>query len=177
MQYTEMTESALLVRATTGDEQAFAALIQACQGTLYAVAMTLTHNHQDAMDAMQEGILKAWHKLPGFRAQAQFSTWVTRIVIHCAIDMNRRKKPVLPLMEDGSWVSSDGDHARRMDVRRAVEGLDEKTRLCTVLYYFEDMAIDEIARVLGTRQGTVKSRLFRARTQLKDVLEDYRNEE
>lgn len=175
MQYTEKREGYLVRQATTGDEAAFGELVKGCQSTLYAVAMAITRNHQDALDAVQEGILKGWRKLPTFRAEAQFSTWMTRIVIRAALDITRRRKPNAPLTDD--IPSRDNRYDRRMDVRRAVEALDEKTRLCTVLFYFEDMPVERIAKILGIRQGTVKSRLFRARAQLKNALEEYRDDQ
>lgn len=174
MQYTEKTEICLVQKAATGDEAAFAELVRACQSTLYAVAMAVTRNHQDALDAVQEGILKGWRKLPSFRAESQFSTWMTRIVIRSALDINRRRKPSSELTDDIPGRMNHNDV--KMDVRRAVEGLEEKIRLCTVLFYFEDMPVHEIAKVLGIRQGTVKSRLFRAQAQLKELLEDYRDD-
>ena len=61
----------------------------------------------------------------------------------------------------------------RLDIRRAIDKLDARTRACVVLYYFEDMTVEQIARAVGIRQGTVKSRLFRAREKLRGILEGY----
>lgn len=174
MQYTEAKETQLVKQAAVGDEGAFAELVRACENTLYAAAMAITRNPQDALDAVQEGILKGWRKLPALREQAYFKTWMTRIVIRTAIDIRRKAKPTGAFPEDVPYSDQGSDE--RLDVRRAVNALDEKTRICTVLFYFEDMAVDDIARALGIRAGTVKSRLHRARAQLKQALEDYRDD-
>lgn len=161
----------LVERAATGDEQAFAQLVRGCQGTLYAAAMAITKNEQDAQDAVQEAILSGWRKLDTLRERAYFNTWMTRITIRTAINIARRKKPSVPLLTElpAKGVRTD----ERMDIRRAIEGLDEKTRLATVLFYFEDMSVEQISEAVGARQGTVKSRLHRARAKLREVLEGY----
>lgn len=174
MEYVEKKERVLLKTAAT-DEQAFVALVRPCQNTLYAAAMAVTRNHQDAMDAVQEGILKGWRKLSTLRNDKYFATWLTRIVIYCAIDITRKRKPE-ELMNEEIPYAEQG-HDKRLDVRRAIDSLDEKTRICTVLYYFEDQSIEQIARALGIRKGTVKSRLYRARALLKNVLEGYQYDE
>ena len=88
--------------------------------------------------------------------------------------MTRKRRPNTPLLID---LPARGDRSEeRLDIRRAIESLDEKTRLCTVLFYFEDMPIAEIARAVGIRECTVRTRLFRARERLRSVLEGYDHE-
>lgn len=157
--------------AAAGDERAFAELVRASERTLYAAARAILLNDQDAQDCVQEAILKGWRKLHTLRDGSLFQTWLTRITITTAINMTRPRRRAAPLLVD---VPARGERAaERMDVRRAVEALDRKTRVCTVLYYFEDMPVDGIARTLGVRAGTVKSRLFRARAKLRGALEGY----
>lgn len=165
----------LIERAASGDEHAFSELVRSCQSTLYAAAMAITKNPEDAEDAVQEAILKGWAKLGNLREPQYFTTWMTRIAIRTAINIRRKHKPSVPLLIELPAKGSKAEE--RMDVRRAIEELDEKTRLATVLYYFEDMPIEQIAQVVGARQGTVKSRLHRARAKLRDVLEGYEDGE
>ncbi len=162
-------------QAVLGDEQAFCQLVKACEHTLHAAALAITRSEQDALDCVQEAILKAWNKLPTLRNPEYFSTWLTRIVVTTAINARRKKKSTAPLLTE--IPAPDGELSMKLDIRRAVESLDEKTRICTVLYYFEDMTVEQIARVTRSRQGTVKSRLFRARQQLRSVLEGYDHDE
>jgi RNA polymerase sigma-70 factor (ECF subfamily) len=157
--------------AAEGDEQAFAELVRASSRTLYSAARAILRSDQDAQDCVQEAILKGWEKLPALRDRRYFTTWLTRITINTAINMTRKRRSSAPLVID--LPAKDEGHEQRLDIRRAVESLDMKTRVCTVLFYFEDMTTAEIAQAIGMREGTVRSRLFRARAKLRNVLEGY----
>lgn len=165
----------LVELAAAGDERAFAELVRASERTLYAAARAILKSDQDAQDCVQEAILKGWRKLGTLRDESLFRTWLTRITVTTAINMTRKRGRGAPLLAD---VPAKGERRNeRLDVRRAIEALDRKSRVCTVLYYFEDMSVDEIARVLGVRAGTVKSRLFRARGKLRGALEGYEHDD
>ena len=165
------TAPELVKQAAGGDGAAFSQLVRESQSCLYAAALAITRNEQDAIDAVQDAVLKGWQKLPGLREHRYFRTWLTRIAINCALNRVKRQPNHLQLLAD---VPAPGtDYARRMDVRRAIDGLDEKTRVCVMLFYLEDMPIQDVAKAVGILQGTVKSRLHRARTQLREVLKDY----
>lgn len=155
----------------TDEERAFAELLRESRGPMYSAAMAVLGNEQDALDAMQEATLRAWRKLPSLRERAYFMTWITRITIRCAVDIARKRKPQAQIPRE---LSAPREHvSERLDIRRAVDALDEKTRLCAMLFYYEDMPVDRIAGALGIRAGTVKSRLHRARAKLRAVLEVY----
>jgi RNA polymerase sigma factor (sigma-70 family) len=157
--------------AASGDEQAFADLVRTSSRTLYAAARAILRSDQDAQDCVQEAILTGWKKLPTLRDTRYFTTWLTRITINTANNMIRRRKPSLPLLIE---LPAKGERSEeRLDIRRAIESLDQATRICTVLFYFEGMSAAEIARVAGIREGTVRTRLFRARKKLRSILEGY----
>ena len=157
--------------AAPGDEKAFAELVRASSRTLYAAARAILRSDQDAQDCVQEAILKGWKSLPALKDRSFFRTWLTRITINTAINMARKRRPGAPLLAE--LPARDDRCEERLDIRRAIEALDEKTRVCTVLFYFEDMPTAEIARATGMREGTVRTRLFRAREKLRNVLEGY----
>lgn len=161
----------LAERAAAGDEQAFAELVRAASHTLYAAARAILRNDQDAEDCVQEAILAGWKKLPGLRDGAYFTTWMTRITINTAINMARKRRSGAPLLAE--LPARGGRSDERLDIRRAIESLDQKTRICTVLFYFEDMPTAQIARAAGLREATVRTRLFRARAKLRSILEGY----
>ena len=161
----------LAERAASGDEQAFAELVRASSRTLYQAARAILRSDQDAQDCVQEAILAGWKNLPRLRDGAYFTTWLTRITINTAINMARKRKHGAPLTIELPARRERIDE--RMDIRRAIESLDQKTRLCTVLFYFEDMPTAQIARATGMLEGTVRTRLFRAREKLRGVLEGY----
>ncbi len=165
----------LVERAASGDETAFAELVCASSRTLYAAAKAILRNDQDAQDCVQEAILKGWSKLSKLRDGSYFSTWLTRITINTAISMARKRKPSVSLLTELPVKGSRSEE--RMDIRRAIESLDQRTRICTVLFYFEDMSTMQIAKATGMREGTIRSRLFRAREKLRNVLEGYDHDE
>ena len=86
---------------------------------------------------MQEAILAGWKNLPRLRDGTYFTTWLTRITINTAINMTRKRRDGAPLLMELPARGEKSDE--RLDIRRAIESLDQKTRICTVLYYFEDM--------------------------------------
>jgi len=165
----------LAQKAASGDEQAFAELVRASSRTLYQAARAILRSDQDAEDCVQEAILKGWKNLPRLKDGNYFTTWLTRIAINTAINMARKRRRAAPLLLETS--AGDGRNEERLDIRRALESLDQKTRLCTVLFYFEDMPTAQIARATGMREGTVRTRLFRAREKLRSVLEGYGHDE
>jgi RNA polymerase sigma-70 factor (ECF subfamily) len=175
MQQEHTLDAPLVARASAGDEFAFTSLVRKCQDTMYSAAMAILRNEQDALDAMQDASLKAWRKLPSLKERAYFQTWITRITIRCAMDIARKRKPEALFLTD---VPAPREHAsERVDIQRAMDSLDEKTRLCAVLYYQEDMSVEHVARAVGARVGTVKSRLHRARAKLRQTLEGYAYDE
>lgn len=126
----------------------------------------------------------AFKQMPGFRGEASVKTWLTRIAMRQAARHHRseyrRKTPVLHLPEPGAreadpaGAEGGGETVgREMDVRRAVEMLSPEHREVVVLREFEGMSYGEMADALGVPQGTVESRLFRARKELKELLRDY----
>ena len=161
----------LTERAASGDEQAFAELVRACSRTLYAAARAILRSDQDAQDCVQEAVLAGWKNLSKLRNGSYFTTWLTRITINTAINMARKRRLGAALLVELPARNERCDE--RLDIQRAIESLDQKTRLCTVLFYFEDMTTAQIARATSMREGTVRIRLFRAREKLRGVLEGY----
>lgn len=166
-------EDAAATRLSAGaaalDEAAvFAERVRACRNRLFTVAHAMLRSEQDAMDAVQEAVTRGWAKRRALREEGYFSTWITRILINVCKDMLRRRRPTVELYDmPGPMPHSD----EIMDIRRAMAALDDKTRLCASLFYYEDMTIQTIALTLRVSEGTVKSRLHRARAQLRKALE------
>ena len=153
------------------DRAEFTERVLRSQRVMYLAALAITKNEQDALDAVQEAILIAWRKLPSLRDSAKFGSWIARIAIRRAQTMTRCRKPSAELPDE--LPATTVGFETRMDVRKAVDSLDERTRLCTMLYYLEDLPISRVAQIAGISEGTVKSRLHRARTKLRLALEGY----
>ncbi len=178
-------EQELIVRVKQGDIQAFEPLIEAYEKQIYHLCLRMTGNPEDARDLTQESFLKAWQKLGQYHVESAFSTWLYRLSSNLCIDFLRQQKrrTVFSLtteedtgeeLEVASVDPSPEEIVLQMDDRRAVadamKELDEDHRLILTLRVVDDMPYEQIAQVLGVKEGTVKSRLARARTKLRRIL-------
>ncbi len=176
-------EGELVRRARAGDTQAFGALVQAYQTFAYNLALRATGNPVDAQDLAQEAFIRAWRSLDGFRGQSSFGTWLYRIVINaCYNRAPRLRRELSELDLDGGEALSLSDRSldpqlaleaaelRRM-LQEEVERLPKSYRLLVLLRYQQGLSYEEIASVLETPLGTVKTGLFRAHARLRAVLQ------
>lgn len=150
--------------AIRGDEQAFCRLALDCERTLYRVSRTVLRSDEDCADAVQEALLKAWRNVGTLRRPEYFRTWLVRITLNECYSLCRRYRATAPLEETDCATQGDADGA--LDLRVAIFALPERLRVAVVLVYVEGFTISEAARALGVPQGTIKSRLARARAKL-----------
>lgn len=156
------------------EKEQFTNRITEIEADMFHLAFSILRREQDCMDAVQEAVVKAYAGRDTLRKQAYFKTWVMRILLNECYAQLRRRKRLLPTEERMLAVSVDfGDFVREeyLDLYRAIDALREKDRICVLLYYIEDYSVKEIGQILGMPEGTVKSRLRRARLQLRDLLE------
>lgn len=147
----------------------FTAAVKQIERLLFAVSFAVLGNADACADAVQTALLKAWEKRSSLRDGAQFKAWMVRIVQNESRNYLRRK-PNLPLEED---VPDTAENQARLDVKQAVVHLPAKARTIVMLYYFERCSVREIGALLNLPEGTVHSRLSRAREQLRKELPDY----
>jgi RNA polymerase sigma-70 factor (ECF subfamily) len=179
-------EQRLIQRAQKGDQEAFAALVREHQRYVYNLALRVLKNEEEALDLAQETFVRAWTALPNFRGQSRFRTWLYRIATNLCY--NRLPGLRRSLNELGDDVIVDLPETRvtfdnpaadvelrelRTYLHRAIDRLDENYRLLISLRYQDEFSYDEIATLLHLPLGTVKTGLFRAREQLRRVLESY----
>ncbi|MCZ4102230.1 RNA polymerase sigma factor [Streptomyces sp. H39-C1] len=173
----------LVVRASEGDDDAFAVLVRRHSGPLLALAHHMLANQADAEDAVQDAFLSAWRRLPEFRRDASFSTWMYRIVTNRCLNTLRRRPPALPLdtvpelaaRNPGSspprLAESDAATAA---LAQALRGLSPEQRACWILRELHGLHYEDIAQVTGASEQTVRGRLFRARHALKEAMRPWR---
>ena len=167
----------LVARALAGDAPAFAALVRRYQERVFRFVLRLCGTRDEALDLTQETFMKAHQALPGWRPEAQFRTWLFSIARNATLDVLRRRQRIafVPLAED----APDGagalpvpgappdercaDRQRLALLDRALRELPAEQREILWLRELEDMSYGEIAATLGIAEGTVKSRLARAR--------------
>ena len=182
------TEAELVQQARQGDETAFAALVEQNQSRIYNLALRMTNNPDDAAELSQEAFLNAWRGLSKFQGGSSFATWLYRLTSNACIDFLRREKRRSGLSMTVSLDDEDEERqvelpdlryapeveVQRRELREAVhKGLDtlsEEHRKVLVLRELDGLSYAEIAALLGLEEGTVKSRIARARLALRKYL-------
>lgn len=147
----------------------FAAAVKSMERLFFAASYSILGNSDACADAVQNALTKAWENRVNLRNPAQFKSWVVQIVQNESRNY-LRKRPNLPLDENIPATEADANH---IDVKRAVNALPESARLVVMLYYFERYSVKDICALLNLPEGTVHSRLSRAREQLRKELPDY----
>ncbi len=185
-----MTGEQDLVRAAQGgDRDAFGVLVEKHQGMVYSLALRMVGNPEDAADLAQTAFLNAWRGLASFDGRSAFSTWLYRLTSNACTDFLRREKRRSQLsttLEDGD----DEEEDRQLDlpderwspekaleqselreaIRQGLASLSDSHREVLLLRELEGMSYTEIAQALELEEGTVKSRIARARMALRDFL-------
>lgn len=179
----ELDERKLIDKASGGDASAFNRLMEMHEKRMYAVALRMCGNREDAQDCLQEAMLRVYRAIGGFKGQSSFSTWVYRITMNTCLDELRRKKnrqnTSLDNLLDQGWSPSDGENvpekqALQSETRRCLHGaiqeLPEDMRSAIVLRDIHGLSYDEIASALNINVGTIKSRISRGREKLREKL-------
>jgi RNA polymerase sigma-70 factor (ECF subfamily) len=183
----------LIARAQEGDEYSFNQLISKHEQRAFNYAFRMTRNAEEASDVVAESFVRVFNALNHFKGQSAFTTWLYRIMTNCYLDMKKRDKSRLLVSLDSTYTTREGemqrqveDHAPTPDIRvesserersvqDAVALLPEYQRAMIVMYHAENMSYEDISAALDLPLGTVKSRLNRARLNLRELL--IRNEE
>lgn len=187
--YSDASQAELVRRACDGDKEAFYSLVRPCERAVYAAAMSIMNNSADAEEVAQEAVLKALAHLAGFRSEAKFSTWLVQITINEARSRLRKDRRHLYESIDEPRTDEEGDYSPkdfadwreipsealkrdelRNALKRALATLPLKYREVFILRDIQNLSIEETAEILGISEGNVKTRLLRARLQMRDAL-------
>ena len=169
----------IIARARRGDADAFEQLVAAYRNQVFRLALRMCGNEADADEVAQEAFLSAWKGLPNFRGESRFSTWLYQLTTHAAIDLLRREKRQAAAEDiDEITAADDGPSPQQQvertetqrEIRSALMQLPEEYRQVLLLRFMQELSYEEIGRALKLPVGTVKSRLNRAKAQLKDIL-------
>jgi RNA polymerase sigma-70 factor (ECF subfamily) len=181
-------DAALIRRCQRGDAQAMNELIQAYQKHVFNVAFRLSNNYDDAQDIAQEAFIRVFNSIGNFRGDANFTTWLYRIVTNVFLDERKKQRVRDHGSLDEYMELEDSSVARQIEdpspgpeaaveqrerhevVGQAVLQLPENQRVMIALYHFQGLSYEEIAAIMQLPIGTVKSRLNRARLALKEKL-------
>ncbi|GAB2045782.1 sigma-70 family RNA polymerase sigma factor [Agathobaculum sp. TL06] len=149
----------------------FAAAVTAHRHAMYRAARALLDSDADAEDAVSEATLRAWQAFGRLREERALKGWLIKITVNCAYE-HRRKGARVTYTDDLEPLAGGAEDRHDLGLWDAVCRLPEDHRIATVLFYYEDMTTAEIAKTLGVREGTVRSRLSRARSRLRTLLEE-----
>ena len=143
------------------------------QEKLYRVAFSYSRNEEEALDLIQEAITKALKNIDKLKEKEYIKTWFYRILINECLQYIKKNKRIITceLQEIESKEWNDNISVEGIDVYKCVQSLNEKLKTVIILRFFEDMKIDEIAKITKTNENTVKSRLYKGLKELKKLIE------
>ncbi len=180
-----MSDDAQLIDETlAGHSAAFGQLVEKYQDRLYNTVVHVAGNAEDAQDVVQDAFVQAFLKLDTFQGSSAFYTWLYRIALNVAASHRRRKRPTLSVEHvretsglepidhaDGPTETVERDECRQQ-VRQAIDRLGDEHRAVLVLREIDGCCYETIAEILEVPIGTVRSRLHRARLQLREELKE-----
>ena len=152
-----------------GAREEFAASVTAHSHSMFRAARAVLDSDADAEDAVSEAVLRAWQAWDRLRDHQAVRAWLLKITVNCAYEQRRKNGRVI-CTDDLETLAGAAEEPAESGLWEAVLRLPEDQRGAVVLYYYEAFSIAEIAKVLGVPQGTIKSRLGRARRRLKELL-------
>ncbi|MGL4555194.1 MAG: RNA polymerase sigma factor [Gemmataceae bacterium] len=182
-----MDDQQLIAECLQGRTAAFGELVRRYQDRLYNTVYRMVHSTEDTQDVVQESFLHAYQALESFKGDAQFFTWLCRIAMNAAISLRRKRRAVVRIEAgaDGEAVLDPPDESEAADpghginraeqgrrIHRALGRLSAEHRSVLVMKDMEGLKYDQMAEVLGVPIGTVRSRLHRARLELRAILEE-----
>lgn len=172
----EPDDNELVQGCLDGDERAFEILLLRYQGPVFNAVLRMVRQRDEATDLTQTAFLKAYEQLKSFDPSHKFFSWLYRIAVNEAINFLKRRSRLEPL--EGEWAAGGRSPEETMlgadlsrHVQEALMRVSYDYRAVLVLRHFEGCSYEEIASIVGVPEKTVKSRLFSARQQLKELLE------
>jgi RNA polymerase sigma-70 factor, ECF subfamily len=180
------TDRLLIADTLAGRSEAFGQLVMCYQDRLYNAIYRILDNAEDAQDVVQDSFVNAYQSLSSFKGESEFYTWLYRIAFNAAITLKRRRKTTLSIHQaiEGGVSHDPIDHSQDIGPGASLERLEEETKLYAALQRLslehrtvlvmndiDGFKYDEIAETMGIPIGTVRSRIHRARQELRALLE------
>ncbi|NRD22901.1 sigma-70 family RNA polymerase sigma factor [Winogradskyella litoriviva] len=175
----------LLIKAiNNGDTKAFAILVNRYKDLVYTLALRMLKHREEAEEVAQDSFVKIFRSLNKFKGDSKFSTWIYRVTYNTCLDrIKKNKKYISNVAIDEFTFNKLGtldnalDHLIKEEkqalIKKCINKLPEKSSVLLTLFYFEDLSLDEIAKIINMEANTVKVKLFRARKKLAVILEQY----
>ena len=186
---TGLNDTDIISKVLSGDQQAYAGLVNRYQNYVFTLALRFTKNREDAEEVSQDIFIKAYRALADFKGTSKFSTWLYTIVNNTCITFLRKKRlQTHSLDNEGVFEVADsqdsGLRANLVEQKSKVAMVNNAIRLLNpddaeiiTLFYKSEQSLEEIAQILGLETNTAKVRLHRARTRLKEKMQQHFSEE
>lgn len=178
MDLDDLTDEALLDRFQRGTQAAYEVLMRRHEDRIFGLALRMTGDRSDALEATQDTFISAFRQAASFRGDSSFGTWLYRIGINACRDLMRKRQRLPEPVADPSDRTETASTGRvedlvvdRVDLARALAELSEEYRQAVVLHDLGGVPYEEIAAVAGVPIGTIKSRISRGRRRLAEQLE------
>ncbi|MCL1078112.1 RNA polymerase sigma factor [Parashewanella spongiae] len=163
-------EHQLIALASSGDKQAFKSLYETHHKRVYALAYRLAGGHDLAHDITQECFIRLWDKLPSYRGESQFSTWLHRLCVNQTLTMIKSQKSFWNRLFSADALPEYSINDDYHELDQMILKLPERARVVFVLFAIEGYRHEEIADLLNMAVGTSKAQYYRARQLLKEML-------
>lgn len=177
------SDELLIKRAQRGDAEAFEELMAGQESRMYAIALRMMGNREDAQDCAQEAMVRIYRAMGAFKGQSSLATWIYRITMNTCLDELRRRKvrkvASLDSLLDAGWAPVDAgdtpeEHGLRSEkqaaLNAAIQSLPDDMRAAIILRDVKGYSYDEVATILDANVGTIKSRISRGRERLREIL-------
>jgi RNA polymerase sigma-70 factor (ECF subfamily) len=166
-----------------GNVNAFAFLVERYKHMVYTLVIRIVKDKEDAEEIAQDVFVKSYQKLNGFKGDSKFSTWLYKIAYYASLDALRRNRKQIRIenieqLHDGDMESVQDaldylhDEERKKVIRNALLKLNEVERTIMTLYYFEEISLKEISKIVNLTADNVKIKLFRSRKKLFSILKN-----
>ena len=178
----EQSESYFIARVKQGDVEAFSRLVEQYKDMVYTICLRMLSVEADAEEAAQDVFVKAFRSIRDFREQSKFSTWVYRIAYNQCISVIRRKVKMIDLVDelpdheiderDLNGLETLSAEERSRYLKMALEALPETDGVVVTLFYYDEMTLDEIAKVTGLSNNNIRIKLHRSRKKMHRVISE-----
>ena len=177
-------EQELIQQIVNGDTQAYAKFVDHYKGLVFTLALRMMKHREEAEEVAQDTFVKAYKSLDGFKGDSKFSTWMYRITYNTCLDRikkNKRKHQEVEINEFTINKLETIDNAltqmvekeRQQMVKECIESLPSEESFMLTLYYYDDLSLDEISKIVDLPSNTIKVRLFRSRKKLANILKEH----
>lgn len=171
-----LSDEDLLGQAAAGDQSAFTALVRRHEDRVFGIALRITGDRADALDATQDTFVSVFRQAGTFRAEAAFTTWLYRVAVNSCRDLLRRRRRLPEPTEElperpRPGIATEDLVGLRLDLAGALAQLPDEYRDAVLMHDLGALPYEEIAQATGVALGTVKSRISRGRRRLAELLE------